>query len=235
MKKLFSSWEQQPYPWAAWGSLENDHIKRRPGPSPYHGVKKFLTASRIRVELIRRTERPVFICMVQGRLVAARYYSRHPDGCPGRIPDHRCCRRMLTDRLQNWNPQHWYHTILEGESRLSLYHSGRRVHEFQLFLGCNNHLALPFNNTTKNSGMPITLVVEAGYGLICKQYMRPVLMVPVQGPVSISVKTSYRKISWSLEAARLIVQITASLLNLTGTSAAVLPRCLSNFKAIGQL
>ena len=54
------------------------------------------------------------------------------------------------------------------------------------------------------------------------------------GPVSISDKTSYRKISWSLEAARLVVQIIASLWNLTGTSAALLPRCLSNFEVIRQ-
>ena len=47
-------------------------------------------------------------------------------------------------------------------------------------------------------------------------------------------KMSYRKISWSLEAARLVVQIIASLWNLTGTPGAVLPMCLSNFRAIGQ-
>ena len=55
-----------------------------------------------------------------------------------------------------------------------------------------------------------------------------------QGPVSISAKTSYRKISWSLEATRLVVNIIASLWNLTDTSAALLPKCLSNFRAIGQ-
>ena len=55
-----------------------------------------------------------------------------------------------------------------------------------------------------------------------------------QGPVSISEKTSFRKISWSLEAARFVFRIVWSLWNLTGTSAAVLPMCLSNFKAIRQ-
>ena len=35
------------------------------------------------------------------------------------------------------------------------------------------------------------------------------------GPVSISDKTSYRKISWSLAAARLVVKIIASLWNLS--------------------
>ena len=50
------------------------------------------------------------------------------------------------------------------------------------------------------------------------------------GPVPISDKMSFHKISWRLEAARLVVQIITSLWNLTGTSAA---RCLSYFRAIG--
>ena len=56
----------------------------------------------------------------------------------------------------------------------------------------------------------------------------------VLGPVSISEKTSFRKILSSLEAARFVFRIIRSLCNLTGTSAAVLPMCLSNFKAIRQ-
>ena len=51
-------------------------------------------------------------------------------------------------------------------------------------------------------------------------------------PVSISNKTSYHKILWSIEAPRLVVCIVASLWNLTSTSATLLPRCLSNFRAI---
>ena len=54
------------------------------------------------------------------------------------------------------------------------------------------------------------------------------------GPVSISEKTSFRKISWSLEVARFVFRIVRSLWNLTGTSAALLPMCLSKFKAIRQ-
>ena len=46
----------------------------------------------------------------------------------------------------------------------------------------------------------------------------------VLGLYSLSGKTSYRQISWSLEAARLGVIIIAPLWNLTGTSAALLPR-----------
>ena len=40
-------------------------------------------------------------------------------------------------------------------------------------------------------------------------------------------KTSFRKISWSLEAARFVFRILRSLWNLTGTSAGLLPMCLT--------
>ena len=55
------------------------------------------------------------------------------------------------------------------------------------------------------------------------------------GLYSLSDKTSYRQISRSLEAARLGVIMIVSLWNLTGISAAVLPRCLSNFRAMVQV
>ena len=53
----------------------------------------------------------------------------------------------------------------------------------------------------------------------------------LQGLYSLSGKTSYRKISWSLEAARFGFGFFQLLWNLTGISAAALPRCLSNFIA----
>ena len=52
-----------------------------------------------------------------------------------------------------------------------------------------------------------------------------------QGLYSLSRKASYRKISWSLEVARFRFRLFQLLWNLTGTSAATLPRCLSNFNA----
>ena len=53
----------------------------------------------------------------------------------------------------------------------------------------------------------------------------------VLGPVLISEKTSCLKISWSLNAVRFAFRIVRSLWNLTGTSAALLLTCLSNFTA----
>ena len=55
------------------------------------------------------------------------------------------------------------------------------------------------------------------------------------GLYSLSGKTSYRKISWSLEAGRFGFKLFQSLWNLAGTSATLLPRCLSNFRAIWPL
>ena len=54
-------------------------------------------------------------------------------------------------------------------------------------------------------------------------------------PPLLSSKMSYRQISWSLEAGRLDVIIVTSLWNLTGILAALLPRCLSNVEAIGEV
>ena len=54
----------------------------------------------------------------------------------------------------------------------------------------------------------------------------------VLGLYSLSGRTSYRKISRSLEAARFRFKLFQSLWNLTGTSAAALPRCLSRLKVI---
>ena len=58
------------------------------------------------------------------------------------------------------------------------------------------------------------------------------LIAQALGPVSTSVETSYCQIPQSLEAARFVFKIERSPWNLTGTSAAPLPMCLSNCKAI---
>ena len=57
----------------------------------------------------------------------------------------------------------------------------------------------------------------------------------LQGLYSLSGDTSYGKISWIIEAARVGFRLFQSLWNLTGTSTAALPRCLSNFRALRLL
>ena len=59
----------------------------------------------------------------------------------------------------------------------------------------------------------------------------PRLRLKLQGLYSLSGQTSYRKISWSLEAAWLDIITITSLWHFTGISAAALPRCLSKFQS----
>ena len=65
--------------------------------------------------------------------------------------------------------------------------------------------------------------------------MTSILPFRTLGLYSLSGKTSYRQISWSLKAARLDVAMVVSLWNLAGTSAAALPKYLPNFRAIEKV
>ena len=79
----------------------------------------------------------------------------------------------------------------------------------------------------------------------CERYLWSIIRISVinypcpkyiiLGLYSLSGKTSYRKISWSLKAAGFGFKLFQSLWNLAATSAAMLPRCLSNFRAIRPL
>ena len=59
--------------------------------------------------------------------------------------------------------------------------------------------------------------------------------VELQGLYSTNGRASYRTISWSLEETRFGFVTTASLWNLTDISAAILPKCLSNFRSIEKV
>ena len=78
--------------------------------------------------------------------------------------------------------------------------------------------ALPCNEVMQTHGKLITEKIDT--------------LRRTQGLYSLSGKTSYRQISWSLEAARLDAAMVVSLWNLAGTPAAALPRYLPNFRAI---
>ena len=77
--------------------------------------------------------------------------------------------------------------------------------------------------------------IERDYFLFSIEIYELSDLLDFQGLYSLSGKTSYRKISWSLEAARFGFKPFQSLWNLAGTSAALLPRCLSNLRAIRPL
>ena len=88
---------------------------------------RFLSSSKTRVELIRRTGRRVSARTVQRCMVAAGYRSRRPARCPKLTHDHRHRCRLWARRHRNWNHQHWSHVIFADESRFSLYHRGGRA------------------------------------------------------------------------------------------------------------
>ena len=81
----------------------------------------FLLGSRIRLELIRRVGRRVFVRMVQRHFVATEYHSGDPDRCPRVTLYHHSCHSLQAYGLQDWKRQHWPHVILVDESGVNLY------------------------------------------------------------------------------------------------------------------
>ena len=105
------------------------------------------------------------------------------------------------------------------------------------------HVTGPFNSPPRNSDTNLVFNVvfyccyiwSVGQTVDMAAILEAMALMWHQGLYSLSGKTSYRKISWSLEAARFGFKLFQSLWNLAGTSAAMLPRCLSNFRAIRPL
>ena len=60
-------------------------------------------------------------------------------------------------------------------------------------------------------------------------------LIYIRGLNSLSRRTSYRKISWSLQGTRFEFKLIESFWNLTSPSTAPLSRCLSNFRPIQSL
>ena len=140
--------------------------------------KNFPSASRIRVELIRRTWRHAFVHIVQRCWVAAGYRSRDAARCPRLHFDHRCHSRMLAQRHQNWNQQHWSHLRFIDESIVSFCNGharGFRCVVERLEDGC----------IQENMECAGTMIreAEADPWPIIEYRMRSMLMVPLLGPV----------------------------------------------------
>ena len=81
--------------------------------------------------------------------------------------------------------------------------------------------------------MNFNALLRLGCVVVLSRWWPPGWHIP--GLCSLSGKTSYHQISRSIEAARLDVTMIVSLWNLTGISAALLPRCLSIFIAVGKV
>ena len=108
--------------------------------------------------------------------------------------------------------------------------SGASISRWKLYSWCLNQLVVPsaqiWMPTSGSRLRDIHTQLCAGMRTV------PFWRAPFQYPIRrLIVMTSYGKILWSLEAARLLVWIILSLWNLTGASAAVLPRCLSKFQS----
>ena len=88
---------------------------------------RFLSSSRIRLELIRQTGCCVSARTAQRRLVAAGYLSKRQKRCPCLTHDHRRQCHIWACRHQNWNHQHWSHVLFADESRFSRYHCDGRA------------------------------------------------------------------------------------------------------------
>ena len=82
----------------------------------------------------------------------------------------------------------------------------------------------------------ITFLSSRKFEIVVWKYQPSWLSLNVlTAEITISDKTSYRKISWSLEVSRFVSRIVRSLWYLTSTSAALLPMCLSSFEAMLSL
>lgn len=90
-------------------------------------TNRFMTASRIRAEFLRRTGRHISVRTVRRRLLVAGYKSRRPARCPRLTDEHRQRRRRWARRHRQWDIRHWSHCLFTDESRFTLFHTDGRL------------------------------------------------------------------------------------------------------------
>ena len=86
-----------------------------------------------------------------------------------------------------------------------------------------------------NTSVVYTYMYHVGLPGLCWIFWMAYAIHWSQGLYSLSGKTFYHQLSRNPEAARLDVIMIVSQWNLTGISTALLPMCLSNFRAIGKV
>ena len=143
------------------------------------------------------------------------------------IKNVKCIKWRHNEHHGVWNHQHLDCLLSSSFRRTSKKTSELRVTDFYPHKGPVTRKMFPLMTSSCEFSSFVRYVSLFKFPLLC--------YIPIQGIYSLSGRTSYRKISWSLEAARLGVIMIPSLWDLTGISAALLPRCLSNFKAIGKV
>ena len=156
-----------------WALIEDDHIIIIiEYQSLLHSMSgnTFLSMSGIRVGLIRRIGRCVFVRLVQRRLIAAGYHWRRLNRCPRLTTDHRHHQRKLAHRHQPGTMcagRIWY--LLMGAR--SAHRTVMAMPEWFVMLLKGYWIVACINQEIR--------VVEVDSGLISKYHRRPVPMVPV--------------------------------------------------------
>ena len=90
-------------------------------------MNDFVSAPRLRMQMIHRFGRRMSVQAIQRQFLAARYWSRRPARCPRLTLEHRRRRREWERGHITWDLRQWRHCILSDEFRFSLYHSDGRV------------------------------------------------------------------------------------------------------------
>ena len=143
-----------------WPSVKDDYVETKKKRVHLHIMKEngFISASGIRVDLIRRIGRRVAVYKVQRRLVLAGYCSRHPDKWHRLTPDHR--GTISTGSM-------WYLPMSPRPTSTTL---------IILFLECNNPLNFQEDDETFEHDH---CSFKDWLGLISKYRIRTVQMIPV--------------------------------------------------------
>ena len=87
---------------------------------------RFISAPRLRMQMIRRFERRMSVRTIRRRLLAVGYWSRRPANCPRLTLEHRRRHREWGRRHRVWDLREWRHCIVSDESQFSKYQSDGR-------------------------------------------------------------------------------------------------------------
>ena len=90
-------------------------------------TNRFISAPRLRMQMIRRFGRRMLCRTFRWRLLAAGYWYRLPARCPRLILEHRWRRCEWGRRHRVWHLRQWRHCIFIDACRFSLYHGDSRV------------------------------------------------------------------------------------------------------------
>ena len=90
-------------------------------------TNRFISAPRLRMQIIRRFGRRMSVRNIRRRLLAAGYWSRRPARCPMLTLEHRRRRHEWGRRHRGWDLRQWRQCIFSDESLFSLYQGDGRV------------------------------------------------------------------------------------------------------------